>query len=117
MAIGIPLSWSAARPRRKLLTAVRWRTTPTLRLGRAVRPQCRLELALCALYRCQREWSAEALVARLALAPPGADGAEGRPSDALPPRRARLGRSAARRAVERWVVRGVLLQRGSAPAE
>ena len=39
-------------------------TAPRVQLGALVRPQTRLELALCALFRCRREWPAGALAAR-----------------------------------------------------
>src|SRR4051794_937680 len=48
-------------------------TAPRVRLSARVRPQTPLELALCALFRCQREWPARALVVRLAQAPLGSD--------------------------------------------
>src|SRR5438034_813556 len=57
--------------------ALWWRwmpwTAPRLRLSGTLRPQTRLELALCALYRCQRDCPVGALVDRLALAPAGSD--------------------------------------------
>ncbi|HZR99686.1 MAG TPA: hypothetical protein VFE37_13320 [Chloroflexota bacterium] len=81
-----------------------------MRLGARVRPQTRLELALCALFRCQREWPAGALVARLAEAPRGSDdnrALDGRPcAGPLRP----LGRGAAWDALSDWLARGLVVE-------
>lgn len=90
----------------------RWRpwAAPRVRLGACVRPQTRLELALCALFRCQREWPAGALVARLADAPRGSDdnrALDGRPcAGPLRP----LGRGAAWDALSDWLARGLVVE-------
>ena len=64
-----PLFASAApSAARRLLWRWRPSTAPRLRLAAGVRPQSRLELVLCELFRCQREWTAPDLVARLACA-------------------------------------------------
>jgi hypothetical protein len=84
---------------------------PRLALAPAVRPQCRLEMALCALFRCQREWTVPELVARLALAPSGSDRPDGRTTAGAGELPACLGQSAAARAVERCVAQGLLVIR------
>jgi hypothetical protein len=83
-------------------------TTPRLRLGPAVRPGTRLEIALCALFRCRREWSARELVERLALAPAHSNEtlALMGPLGAVPLRV--LGRGPAWDAVRDWIERGLL---------
>ena len=91
--------------------ALRWRwlpwTAPRLTLGPNLRPQTRLELALCALFRCQTQWSAAALVERLGRAPEGSDDSlalvAGTGSRCIGP-------GAAWDAVEDWLERGVLAQ-------
>lgn len=109
--------------------ALWWRwlpwAAPRLRLGPEARPRTRLELALCALFRCRREWPARELVERLALAPVGSDDTlalVGRRGPA--PLRA-LGRGAAWDAVRDWLERGMVTEvesidtapaRGLAPA-
>lgn len=72
-------------------------------------PGTRLEIALCALFRCQCEWPLDALVARLALAP--ADSADGSVPYVPPGQQPapRLGTTAARRAVHGWLRQGTLL--------
>ncbi len=97
-------------PGARLARRVGWRhwlwrcwpaAAPRLRLAPRVRPQSRPEIALCALFSCQREWSAPELVARLAWAPaPDAAPARGEP--------ARLGGQAAWRLLAEWLARGVL---------
>src|SRR3954468_19095970 len=96
------LTRAVARPRP---AAVR-----LLRLAPRVRPQSRLELALCAAFRCQPVWWATALVDRLAFAP--ADSASGLATQngSLPSADALLGRDAARRALEIWLARGLLAE-------
>ena len=88
-------------------------TAPVARLALApaVRPQCRLETALCALFRCQREWTVPELVVRLALAPIGADRPDARTPAAVEGPPPCLGQSAAARAIERCVAQGLLVVR------
>ncbi|HLH26538.1 MAG TPA: hypothetical protein VK066_28795 [Chloroflexota bacterium] len=118
-----PGRWDGEAPPTAGVPVLRWRwlpwTAPRLRLGPAVRPQTRLEIGLCALFRCRREWPARALAERLARAPAGSDdnlGPLGRDATVV----ARpLGRGAAWEAVGDWVERGVLVEApavGPAPA-
>jgi hypothetical protein len=125
--LALPRDGASARARRALSSRARaahvvwWRwlpwTAPRLALGRNVRPQTRLELALCALFRCQVEWPASRLVERLAQAPLGSDdnlalvGSSGGRS------LAHLGRGAAWDAVQEWLERGLVAEvRGASPA-
>src|SRR4051812_5704286 len=79
--------------------ALWWRwmpwTAPRLRLTGSLRPQTRLELALTALYRCERDWPVGALVERLALAPAGSDDNTTLATATHPRARQYLGRGAA----------------------
>jgi hypothetical protein len=103
----------AARPLRRLLQ--RWPLwcipprEPRLRLGAAVRPQSPLELRLCELFRCQREWSEKALLAQVARAraAPERQGGTFLPVPDAPDQR--LGRAAARQVLAQWVAQGVLV--------
>jgi hypothetical protein len=103
----------AAAPLRRLLQRwLRWcilSRQPRLRLGAPVRPQSPLELMLCELFRCQREWSEKALVAQLARARAGSE----RQGGTFPPvpdaLDQPLGRAAARQVLEQWVAQGVLI--------
>jgi hypothetical protein len=82
------------------------RQAPRVRLAPALRPQSRLELALCEAFRCQPSWSTEALAERLALAPSGSELASTVLENyAAPP----LGRTAARAILRRWIDEGRLL--------
>ena len=99
---------AAATPRGRLL---RW-ISPTearLRLSARVRPQSPLELMLCDLFRCQREWSAKALVAQLAQARAGSErqGSTSLPVADAPDKP--LAPAAARQVLERWIAQGVLV--------
>jgi hypothetical protein len=114
-AIGDAVAGRGDAPRRRAAHALWWRwlpwTAPRLRLGPQVRPQTRLELALCALFRCRREWPVRELVARLALAPAGSDdnlalvGSQEVASN-VPA----LGRGAAWEALDEWLERGMVLE-------
>jgi hypothetical protein len=78
----------------------------------------RLELALGALFRRRREWSAGELVERLALAPAGSDtslrlvGCDVAASSAPT-----LGRGVAWEAVREWLERGMIVQVAAARRE
>jgi hypothetical protein len=103
----------AATPLRRLLQRwPRWcipSREPRLRIGAPVRPQSPLELMLCELFRCQREWSEKALVAQVARARAGSE----RQGGTFPPipdaPDQLLGRAAARQVLEQWVAQGVLI--------
>ncbi|HEY7061322.1 MAG TPA: hypothetical protein VII06_07585 [Chloroflexota bacterium] len=90
--------------------ALWWRwmpwTTPCLRLGSGLRPQTRLELALTALYRCQRDWPVADLVERLAVAPAGGDDN----TTLVTAAHRHIGRGAAWDAVRDWLERGILVE-------
>src|SRR5919199_1457925 len=98
------------------INVLRWRwlpwTAPRLVLSPNVRPQTRLELALCALFRCQVEWSAAGLVERLAQGPVGSDDNLGLVGSTGV---RRLGRGAAWDVVREWLERGVLAEVQPAP--
>jgi hypothetical protein len=85
-------------------------TAPRLRLGPSIRPRTRLEISLLGLFRYQREWSAPALVARLALAPIGSDG-DGTVLHSRPPGgdMPHVGRRATWRIVERWLAQELVV--------
>ncbi len=89
--------------RRVLARGAPW-PAPRLRLAPRVTPRCRLELALCELFRCQPCWSAAALVARLARAPAGSERAVPSLDYGKP-----LGRRAARAMLRRWLAEGQLV--------
>jgi hypothetical protein len=82
-----------------------------VRLPPGLRPQSRLELALCEAFRCQPSWSTEALVERLSLAPGGSElVSTALENYAAPP----LGRTAAWAILRRWLDEGRLLDGGAA---
>jgi hypothetical protein len=113
---------AAARPRAdggyraapsRALPLARWRffpwTAPRVCLGAAIVPDTRLEVALCELLRCRREWRLTELALRLSLAPLGSDGAayaHVTPGSGSVPR---VGAANAWRTVERWLACGVLV--------
>jgi len=77
-----------------------------VRLAPGLRPQSRLELALCEAFRCQPSWSTDALVERLARAPSGSELASTALENyAAPP----LGRCTASAILRRWLDEGRLL--------
>ena len=84
-------------------------TAPRVRLGAAIVPDTRLEVALCELLRCRREWRVTELAQRLALAPVGSDGAAYSHVTPGSGRVPRVGATSAWRVVERWLARGLLI--------
>src|SRR5262249_50702588 len=113
---------AAARPRAgggygaapsRALPLARWRWSPWpapgVCRGAAIVPATRLEVALCELLRCRRQWRLTELAHRLAQAPLGSDRAA---NGHVPPGSGsvpRVGAAIAWQAVERWLARGVLV--------
>ncbi len=92
--------------RRRVWRWLPW-TAPRVRLSRPVRPLSRTELTACELFRCQPDWSAPALAARLARAPSTVDvAALGFASAGDPPRA--IGWDGAWDLLDDWLERGVV---------
>jgi hypothetical protein len=102
----------AHRPRASYALWGRWLpwTAPRLALGPNVRPRTRLELALCALFRCQAEWPASRLIERLAQAPLDSDDNLELVGSTDARRRMSLGRGAAWDVLRDWLEQGMVTQ-------
>src|SRR6266511_1763186 len=104
-------AYSAAPSRALPLARWRWLpwTAPRVCLGAALVPDTRLEVALCELLRCRRQWPLTALAQRLALAPLGSDGAAYAHVTTGSASVSRVREATAWRAIERWLARGLLV--------